>query len=60
MLAAIMRYNEIETQQHVLEACPGYTNLKVKHDMDTVDGRMEFFRSVLKVKEEMKAMKVMS
>ena len=41
-----------ETQAHVLE-CEGYSDVRAKVDVDTVDGRLMFFRTVIKIRDNL-------
>ena len=42
----------IEEQEHVASRCPGYSDLRQQYDLQTDDGLIEFYRAVIKRRDE--------
>ena len=42
----------IEEQDHVASRCPGYSDLRQQYDLQTDDGLIEFYRAVIKRRDE--------
>ena len=44
--------NVLETQEHVATSCPGYADIRERFDLTSDDGMLEFYREVLKRRNE--------